>query len=66
VRLIAYASGNADDGNQARRLSLSRALAVRAYLIQEGIASGRLEVRALGNRSEGGPGDRVDLRVGGP
>jgi len=66
VHMTAYASGDADGGNQARRTSLSRALAVRAYLIQQGLPSGRIEVRALGNRSEGGPGDRVDLRVGGP
>jgi outer membrane protein OmpA-like peptidoglycan-associated protein len=64
VQLTSYASGDADGGNLARRVSLSRALAVRAYLIQQGIASGRLEVRALGNRNESGPADRVDLRVG--
>ena len=63
VRLVAYAGGDEDGGNQARRMSLSRALAVRTFLIQQGMPSGRLEVRALGNRSEGGPRDRVDLFV---
>ncbi|MBV9862669.1 MAG: OmpA family protein [Alphaproteobacteria bacterium] len=64
VQLIAYASGDADGGNQARRMALSRALAVRAYLVQQGIAGDRLQVRALGNRNQGGPEDRVDLLVG--
>ena len=43
------------------RLSLSRALAVRAFLIDRGVRSTRMDVRALGNKFEKGPGDRVDL-----
>jgi outer membrane protein OmpA-like peptidoglycan-associated protein len=62
VQVMAYASGS-DDGGKARRLSLSRALAVRTYLIEQGIGSTRIDVRALGNTAEGGPGDRVDLVV---
>jgi outer membrane protein OmpA-like peptidoglycan-associated protein len=60
LQLQAYASGGDDQGGQARRLSLSRALAVRGYLIEQGIASTRIDVRALGRASEGPP-DRVDL-----
>jgi outer membrane protein OmpA-like peptidoglycan-associated protein len=63
VQVMAYASGS-DDGGKARRLSLSRALAVRTYLIEQGIGSTRIDVRALGNTAEGGgPSDRVDLVV---
>lgn len=62
VQVMAYASGS-DDGGKARRLSLSRALAVRTYLIEQGIGSTRIDVRALGNTAEGGPGDRVDIVV---
>lgn len=62
VQLLAYATGPADQANQARRISLARAIAVRSYLIEQGVGSSRIDVRALGNRSEsGGPLDRVDV-----
>ncbi|MBI3503419.1 MAG: OmpA family protein [Proteobacteria bacterium] len=60
LQLQAYASGGDDQGGQARRLSLSRALAVRGQLIEQGIASTRMDVRALG-RTADGPPDRVDI-----
>ncbi len=60
VQLLAYASGTAETASQARRLSLSRALAVRSFLIDQGVRSTRMDVRALGNKGEGGPEDRVD------
>jgi len=44
-----------------RRLSLSRALAVRAFLIDQGVRSTRLDVRALGDKTGDGPADRVDI-----
>ena len=62
VELLAYASGGADDVSQSRRTSLIRGLSVRTYLIEQGISSARIDVRALGNKVEGsGPADRVDL-----
>jgi outer membrane protein OmpA-like peptidoglycan-associated protein len=61
LQIVAYATGGDDAGSQARRLSLSRALAVRSYLIDQGIRSTRMDVRALGNRSPDGPADRVDV-----
>jgi len=65
LQLMAYASGTGDAANQARRTSLSRALAVRSYLIDKGVRSTRIDVRALGNRLEGGGDpDRVDVIVG--
>ncbi|MSO80261.1 MAG: hypothetical protein EXQ97_01120 [Alphaproteobacteria bacterium] len=63
VQLLAYAEGSADTASQARRLSLSRALAVRAYLIDLGVRSTRIDVRALGPKTDDGPSDRVDVVV---
>lgn len=63
LQLLAYSGGGAQTPSQARRLSLSRALAVRSHLIKQGIRSTRIDVRALGNKSEGGPPDRVDVIV---
>ena len=61
LQLKAYAGGDADSASQARRLSLSRALAVRSELIEQGVRSTRIDVRALGNKSEDGTSDRVDV-----
>ena len=63
AQIVAYAAGTSDTASQARRISLSRALAVRAYLIEKGVASTRLDVRALGYQVEGGSPDRVDISV---
>jgi outer membrane protein OmpA-like peptidoglycan-associated protein len=62
VQLVAYASGLPDQASQARRISLSRAIGVRSYLIEQGVKSARIDVRALGNRTDlGGPPDRVEV-----
>lgn len=61
LQLKAYAGGGADTASHARRLSLSRALSVRSELIEQGVRSTRIDVRALGNKSESGPSDRVDV-----
>ena len=58
---MAYASIDGKSESQARRLSLSRALAVRSRLIGAGIRSTRIDVRALGSRVNGGKANRVDL-----
>lgn len=65
----AYAAGTPEDPSTARRLALSRALAVRSVLIAEGVASVRIYVKALGSNGAGvgdGPPDRVDLIVNTP
>jgi len=61
VQLLAYAQANEEGASRARRLSLSRALAVRAYLIEKGVRSTRMDVRALGSGFQDGPPDRVDI-----
>ncbi len=63
VQVKAYAGDSDGGASAARRLSLSRALAVRAFLIDKGVRSTRIDVRALGNRSDGGPPERVDVVV---
>lgn len=65
VNVIATAAGTADDPSTPRRLSLARALAARSVLINEGIASTRIYVRALGTNGPEGPADRVDLIASG-
>lgn len=61
VQLLAYANASTDRASRARRLSLSRALAVRAYLIEREVRSTRMDVRALGDKIGDGPADRVDI-----
>lgn len=63
LQLLAYA-GDADaSASAARRLSLSRALAVRSFLIENGVRSTRIDVRALGNKSTEEVTERVDITV---
>jgi outer membrane protein OmpA-like peptidoglycan-associated protein len=64
--VLAYAPGKADDPSTARRVSLSRAMAVRSALVADGVPSARIFVRALGEQYGDGPPDRVDLSVTGP
>ncbi|MDA9976064.1 OmpA family protein [Alphaproteobacteria bacterium] len=63
VQLLAYATSQEGNTSKARRLSLSRALAVREYLMAQGIVSTRMDVRALGDRSKSGPANRVDVMI---
>ncbi|HEY4044862.1 MAG TPA: OmpA family protein [Rhodopila sp.] len=62
----AYAPGKPDDPSTARRVSLSRAMAVRGALVADGVPSARIFVRALGEQYGDGPPDRVDIGVSGP
>ncbi|SLN73512.1 OmpA family protein [Oceanibacterium hippocampi] len=61
VQLKAFAADTGEGANSARRVSLSRALAVRAYMIDGGVRSTRIDVRALGDADDGGDADRVDI-----
>lgn len=61
----AYSPGKPDDPSTARRISLSRAMAVRAALIADGVQSSRIFVRALGEQYGDGPPNRVDIDVTG-
>jgi outer membrane protein OmpA-like peptidoglycan-associated protein len=63
VELDAYGGVAGDKSSDARRLSLRRALAVRQLLIDDGVPSSRIDVRALGGANDKGPSDRVDVFV---
>jgi outer membrane protein OmpA-like peptidoglycan-associated protein len=63
--VLAYAPGKADDPSTARRISLSRAMAVRSALLADGVPSARIAARALGDQFGDGPPDRVDLSITG-
>ena len=64
LQLLAYADGDAANISKARRLSLSRAFEVRKVLMDFGVRSTRIEVRALGNKRDGNdPIDRVDALI---
>lgn len=66
VNIYAYAAGNPEDPSTPRRLSLERALAARAVLLDEGIASPRIYPRALGPAGGSADPDRVDVVAGPP
>jgi outer membrane protein OmpA-like peptidoglycan-associated protein len=61
--VLAYAPGSPNDPSTARRVSLSRAMAVRSALVGDGVSSVRIYVRALGDQFGSGPPDRVDVTV---
>jgi outer membrane protein OmpA-like peptidoglycan-associated protein len=63
VQLLAYGGEKGDKSSDARRLSLKRALAIRQVLIDDGVPSERIDVRAMGGADDGGPADRVDVFV---
>jgi outer membrane protein OmpA-like peptidoglycan-associated protein len=63
LQLLAYASGKALSPSKARRMSLSRALSVRSFLIENGIRSTRIDVRALGSKTTDKPLNRVDVNI---
>jgi outer membrane protein OmpA-like peptidoglycan-associated protein len=60
VELHGYATG--DDADEARKLALVRTLAVRIYLIDQGVKA-RIEVMAQAAPAKGGPRERVDVMM---
>ena len=61
LRLQSYASLIDETGHKARRLSLSRALAMRSYFVEKGIHSTRIELRPLGYKEDVSPLDKVEV-----
>ncbi len=61
VRLRGYAGPPGSSNSNMRRLSLRRVLAVRDFLITQGISAERMTVQALGGVKDTGPQDRVDI-----
>jgi outer membrane protein OmpA-like peptidoglycan-associated protein len=63
VMLEAFGGAPGDKGSDARRLSLKRALAIRQVLIDDGVPSTKIDVRAMGGIDDKGNTDRVDVFV---
>jgi len=63
IQLLAYAGGESLSASKARRLSLSRALSVRSFFIENGVRSTRIDVRALGDKTDEQPVNRVDINI---
>ena len=61
VQVLAYATGGS--GSAARSISLSRAIAIRSFLMDRDIRRTRIDVRALGDTAQGGEPDRIDLVI---
>lgn len=64
VRLAAFSGKIGGDSSEARRLSLTRALAIRTYLVSKGVPVERVDVLAFGGPTQGVT-DRVDVLVRG-
>ncbi len=64
VRLAAFSGRAGDLSSEARRLSLTRALAIRNYLSAKGVTPDRVDVLAFGGAADGMT-DRVDVLVRG-
>ncbi len=61
LQIQAYASPADNSQSSARRVSLTRALSVRSWLVEKGIEPSRMDVRALGTQTNVEPLDRIDL-----
>jgi len=61
VQLEAYGGPRGDKSSDSRRLSLKRALVVRELLIEDGVPSETIDVRAMGGADDTGAADRVDV-----
>lgn len=63
VQLDAFGGAPGDKSTDARRVSLKRALVIRQLLIDAGVPSSRIDVRAMGGIDDHGNADRVDVYV---
>lgn len=61
LEIQGFATTNGQDENSARRLSLSRVLGIRSYLISNNIDPDRIDIRPMGDRTSLEPKDRVDI-----
>lgn len=64
ITLFGYAGTGANTPpREAREISLQRVLSLRDYLVGKGVASNRIDVRALGANVPSGSMDRVDISI---
>ena len=65
IALYGYADNAGSTPRDARRLSLTRGIAVRTYLASKGIPESRVDIHAEGANTTDMPIDRVDVKVNG-
>jgi outer membrane protein OmpA-like peptidoglycan-associated protein len=63
IELKAYGGARGDKSSDAHRLALKRALSIRQILIDDGVATDRIDVQAAGGVDDDGPTDRVDVYI---
>ncbi|WP_125182810.1 OmpA family protein [Minwuia thermotolerans] len=63
IQVRAYADSETETSDWKRRVSLRRAQTVRRILLDNGVESFRILVRALGEPADEGPGNRVDVEI---
>ncbi len=63
LQILSFASPAKEGQSSARRISLSRGLAIRSYLLEKGVQPSRIDIRALGDNTKEKPMDRVDLAL---
>ena len=61
VEIEAFGGPRGDKSSESRRLSLRRALVIRELLIEDGVPSEKIDVRAMGGADDNGAADRVDV-----
>ncbi len=63
LMIQSYASPTDAGENSDRRIALARALDLRKVLMAQGVPSHRVDIRALGQKTDQTPVDRVDLSL---
>jgi outer membrane protein OmpA-like peptidoglycan-associated protein len=63
IQLMAFGGAPGDKGSDAKRISLKRALAIRQLLIDNGVPSSKINIKAMGGATDNGEPDRVDIYV---
>lgn len=61
IQINSYAQSPDQTDSGARRLSLSRALALRSYLLSKSIPASRIDIKALGNDTDKQPVNRTEF-----
>lgn len=63
LQLFGYAGSSNDSPTATRRLALQRTIAVRGYLMSQGIAGGRIDLRPQGPQKGGGAAEGVLIEL---
>ncbi len=66
IQLLSFAQSSEGDARRARRVSLTRALVVQAFLVDQGLRPARMNLRSLADKIQDGPPDRVDILLQDP